>query len=356
MTAGRADPMSSPSPRRAVIGPALLALAFVGLTVSGLMLYLYLSPEAGACGPGGGCETVRSSRYSALWGVPLPYLGLAYFGALCAVLVVPPLRRRGLLVALGLGGAASGLTFLTLQGLVLGAWCPYCVVVDACAVGAGLAVAPGLDAERPRRTSVLVAVVLAGLAPALLLSAFHTPPPEPVIGGPAPVVARVTPVEGQATIVDFVDFECPYCRRQHARLTEILADYGERVRVITKHDPLPMHPHAREAARFACCAEEQGAEPGHAMADALFTHDDLSEAGCFECARQVGLNQAALRECLQSDRPDARLRADQAEAARAEVRQLPTCFIGDQRFEGLQSEATLREAIEAALVPDAAST
>ncbi len=348
--------MTETDPRRPVHGPILLVLALVGLGTSALMLYLYLAPAAGSCGPGGGCDAVRSSRYSEIMGIPLPYLGLAYFGGLAAALMVPALRKRWLLTALGIGGVATGLTLLTLQGAVLGAWCPYCVVVDVCSLGAGLAVLPGLDGPGLRwsRGPVLTAFGLGVAVPVALFTALHTPPEPPVIGGPAPVLADAAPVDGKATIIEFVDFECPFCRRQHQRLETILADYGERVRVVYKHMPLDMHPHAKEAARFACCAEEQG--QGHAMADALFSHETLTYEGCFQCALQVGLDEALLRDCLASDRPDARLDADSAEAGKVSVRALPTCFIGNQRFEGLQSEATLRAAIDAALEDGGASS
>jgi len=108
-----------------------------------------------------------------------------------------------------------------------------------------------------------------------------------------------------------------------------------------------MHPHARQAARVACCAEEQGL--GEAVADALMRSDDLSAEGCLQCARGAGVDPLVLDQCLNSERPDARLENDAQEARAAEVHGLPTCFIGTRRFEGLQSEATLRDAIERAL-------
>lgn len=341
-------------PSRSLVAAAVLGLALVGLGTSILMLYLYLAPAAGSCGPGGGCDAVRTSQYSEVGGIPLPYLGIAYFAALAAAMIVPALRRRVVLGVLAVGGVATGLTLLTLQGAIIGAWCPYCVVVDVCSLGAGLAIVPGLASPSLRlpKGAMIAAFGLGAMVPAALFTVLHAEPEPVVIGGPAPAIPMAESVEGKATIVEFVDFECPFCRRQHERLGEILADYEGRVHVVYKHLPLPMHRHAREAARYACCAEEQGR--GSAMADAFFSRNKLSDDSGQECAEEIGLDAQALGECLASERPDALLAQYEAEAKAAGVKALPTCFIGDQRFEGAQSEEALRGAIEAALAKVAA--
>src|SRR5215471_1852339 len=87
---------------------------------------------------------------------------------------------------------------------------------------------------------------------------------------PAPIAAEMkrTP-PGQATVVEYVDFECPFCRRLDAVLGPLVAKHPGRVRVVRKHVPLTkIHPHAESAARASVCAEAQG--QGDAMADALF--------------------------------------------------------------------------------------
>jgi predicted DsbA family dithiol-disulfide isomerase len=148
-------------------------------------------------------------------------------------------------------------------------------------------------------------------------------------------------------IIEFVDFECPFCREQYAILADILPDYRERVEVVYKHLPLPIHTQAAHAALVACCADAQG--HGEAVVDALFQADDLSPERCRQCAVEAGVDGAELDRCLRSDVPRARLRADEAAAHSVGIRRLPTCFIGQQRFEGSQSEASLRAAIEHAL-------
>lgn len=342
------------SRRARILAQVVLTLATVGLGTSALLLHLYLSPDAASCGPGGGCDEVRTSAWSSVAGIPLPWLGLAYFSALTAAVVVPALRKRWLLATLGLCGFASGATLLVLQGAVIGAFCPYCVVVDVCSLGAGLALVPALAVPHIRLAGgpVIRAFGLGAVVPVVLLAGLEAPEEPAPLAGATPEVIDAAQAEGRATIVEFIDFECPFCRRQHARMSEVLAalaDDGEEppVSLVYKHLPLRMHPHAREAARFACCAEEQGR--GQEMVDALFSREELSTEACHECASELGLDDRALQECLGSTRPDARLDADAQDARAAGVRRLPTCFVGEQRFEGLQEEATLRAAIERAM-------
>lgn len=356
------EPVGDRAPRRAqALAQVVLTLATVGLGTSALLLHLHLAPESGACGPDGGCDQVRTSAWSTVAGVPLPWLGLAYFGVLTAALLVPSLRRRWLLGALGLGGLVGGATLLVLQAAVIGAFCPYCVVVDVCALGAGLGLVPALAEPRLRLAGgpVIAAFGLGAAVPVVLLASFTAPDEPAPPQGSTPAVIAGAQAEGRATIVEFIDFECPFCRRQHARMSrvlEALAEPGREppVQVVYKHLPLPMHPHAREAARFACCAEEQGR--GREMVDALFSREALSTEACHACASELGLDDDALQECLGSTRPDARLDHHAQDAREAGVRRLPTCFVGDQRLEGLQDEATLRAAIERAMTQAAAPT
>jgi protein-disulfide isomerase len=234
-------------------------------------------------------------------------------------------------------------------------------MVDVCSLGAGLALAPALARPCIRLAGgpVIGAFGLGTVVPAVLLVGLRGPAEPPLPSGPPPAVVADARADGRATIVEFIDFECPFCRRQHARMSEVLetlaaADERPPVYVVYKHLPLEMHAHAREAARFVCCAEEQGR--GREMVDALFARDELSPAACRECASEVGLDDAALQECLDSARPDARLDADAADARAAGIRRLPTCFVGERRFEGLQEEDTLRRAIEHAMTQAIAPT
>ncbi|HEY0253462.1 MAG TPA: DsbA family protein, partial [Kofleriaceae bacterium] len=110
-------------------------------------------------------------------------------------------------------------------------------------------------------------------------------------GSAAPVVPEVIAREqkpGVATIVDFVDFECPFCRRFAPTLDAAIASATVPVRLVRKMTPLKIHPHAMTAALAWCCADAQG--KGDAMAKALFEApvDKLTPEGCEQIAVDVG--------------------------------------------------------------------
>ena len=86
---------------------------------------------------------------------------------------------------------------------------------------------------------------------------------------------------GQVTIVDFVDFECPYCRQTAADLAPTLDKYKGKFRLVRKEMPLKrIHPHALAAARAECCAEDMG--QGDRMADEMMSvkPEELTDDGC----------------------------------------------------------------------------
>jgi protein-disulfide isomerase len=201
-----------------------------------------------------------------------------------------------------------------------------------------------------------------GLAAAFLpvgLASAPPPPPRPVVIAGAdlpPIIAREQR-PGVATIVEFLDFECPFCRRLNATLEPILAEYGAKVRVVRKMVPLVrLHPHALPAALAYCCADEVGR--AEAMAQALFTTDDLSAAGCERTARSLGLDLPAFQACVADARTQARIEADVADAVGllGGRLSLPTIWIGGQMHSGLVDAAKLRASIDSALANSGAGS
>jgi protein-disulfide isomerase len=168
---------------------------------------------------------------------------------------------------------------------------------------------------------------------------------------PAPIAAEIarTP-RGQATIVEYVDFECPFCRRLDEVLAPVLAKHPGRVRVVRKHVPLvKIHPHADAAARAAVCAEAQS--KGDAMAEALFRAppQELTDEGDLKLATQLALDPEAFRACLGEPRTARRVDADGTEFDAIGGDGVPLLFIGRERLDGLQDAATLEAAIGRAL-------
>src|SRR5262249_17363474 len=134
------------------------------------------------------------------------------------------------------------------------------------------------------------AAIAAALGPVAYARALPPPPaPKAVAVGAVPDVIQREQKPGIATIVEFADFEGPYCRRLHATLEQVTKTYDGKVRLVRKQHPLAtIHPHAETAARAACCAEEVGR--GDEMADALYkaAPDELTTEGCEKLAARVG--------------------------------------------------------------------
>jgi protein-disulfide isomerase len=176
-----------------------------------------------------------------------------------------------------------------------------------------------------------------------------SPPPEYVQLGAPDVIQRLQE-PGVATIVEFVDFECPFCRRLHQTMQEVLKDYDGKVRVVRKQHPLAMHSHAADAARAACCADEAGR--GDEMADALYhaPPENLTAEGCEKLAASIGLDVAKYRQCFASDDTTRRLAEDAADARAAGLREeAPVFWIGDVRYRGALPADMIRMGIDRAL-------
>jgi protein-disulfide isomerase len=254
--------------------------------------------------------------------------------------------------------AAGGIGFIVLMASVVKAWCVYCVFSDLSAIVLGgigvlLLRAPPDDTRRPAAVPSALAVLIGIATPFVFGLAIRSgaPPNEPqnTVVEPEEVPEPVSreQVPGVATIVEWLDFECPACRAQNEVFERLLPQYGDRVRLIRKMLPLPMHEHAADAAAAYCCAEE--ARHGEEMAHLLMTSEDVSKEACEAMAEKLGLNLDEFRECVGSERIAKRLAQEKQEAISVGVKALPTYYIGRERFEGGRDDDTIRASIERAI-------
>ena len=168
---------------------------------------------------------------------------------------------------------------------------------------------------------------------------------EDVPVGAAPVRG---PENAPITVVVFSDFECPFCARAETTLRSLEQEYRGRVRFAYKNQPLPMHEHARLAAKAALAAGEQG--KFWEYHDALFAHQtSLDQAALERYAQDLGLDLPRFRRAMESDRIEAALAADAAEADRLDVQGTPSFFINGRRINGAQPIEKFRAAAETAL-------
>ncbi len=338
----------NPPPQSARLWLALLRLAsLVALVTSAMLLVDYTSPEPAYCGGASGCAAVRASGYGYLGGVlPVPVLGLIGFGVLYLLTLVPQRRARTLLFAYSVPIALSALAFLALQLFVIGHLCLFCVTADVAGlltfvasfalrrVESGQGVTPEL---RPRYRHVLLVALAIG-APLLYP---HLRPTSPL-----PRVLRTYYVAGKLNVVEFADFECPYCRRLHPLLSELIAARGDEVNFVRLNHPLPFHRGADGAARAYLCAEAEG--HGESMANRLFEAESLAPAKLLEMAQAEGLPLTPFGECLTSEATTERLERESALFTEVGLRGLPSTYIGDELVVGAQPREALEQVFERA--------
>ena len=190
-------------------------------------------------------------------------------------------------------------------------------------------------------STVLVIVAASGLAWTVFFKHPNVPPPPPppVTDVNETIDAKhLTNVEGSGpiAIVEFTDFQCPFCAK-HQRETvptlkkELIAT--GKVRYMTMHLPLPIHPQAIPAAEAAECAAEQGMF--REMRALLFEKQkELPTANLADYATSLGLAPAIFADCLNGDLALTKVKADEAVATALQVNSTPTLFIGRMRKDG----------------------
>jgi protein-disulfide isomerase len=157
------------------------------------------------------------------------------------------------------------------------------------------------------------------------------------------------PAEAPVTIVEFADFECPFCASVGPTLKRLLEVYPQEVRLVFKHNPLPIHPRAQLAHRAAAAAGEQG--KFWEMHDLLFrSQEKLGREDLKEHARSLGLDLAAFESGLDAPESAAAVEADQVLAGRLGVGGgVPSFFINGRFVAGAQPYDLFRERVEEAL-------
>jgi protein-disulfide isomerase len=153
------------------------------------------------------------------------------------------------------------------------------------------------------------------------------------------------------TIVEFADFECPYCAKASGVLKQVLETYGREVKLVFKHMPLAMHQHAFKAAQASVCAANQGRFWEYH--DLLFEGaGDLSVESLRKYARDLGLKAEAFDACMNSGSSSEAVNEDLAEARRVGVQGTPSFFINGRYLRDASGLEDFKAAINKELAKD----
>ncbi|MFW6049533.1 MAG: DsbA family protein [Myxococcota bacterium] len=176
--------------------------------------------------------------------------------------------------------------------------------------------------------------------------AMNKPLPEEKVkelaSGDAPAFG---PEQAKVTIVEFSDFECPYCGKAAEVAEKVREKYGDRVRFVFRQYPLPMHSNAKQAAQAALAAEEQGKFWDYH--DKLFENQrKLDQKSLEKHAEELGLDVAKFSKALEEGRFSEQIERDMELGQQVHVRGTPTMFLNGKRISNPTSFELVSQMIE----------
>jgi protein-disulfide isomerase len=175
------------------------------------------------------------------------------------------------------------------------------------------------------------------------------PQPPKLLDDPVTIPTAGSPVRGPEgavlTLVEFSDFQCPYCWIAVAKLNALLEAYPGAIKLIFKQFPLDMHSQAALAAAAAIAAHQQGRFwPVH---DALFAHRrELSRPVILALARTAGLDMQRFEADLDSAKTKATIARDMEDGDRAGVEGTPSVFLNGRKYNGALDLPAMRKVID----------
>ena len=154
------------------------------------------------------------------------------------------------------------------------------------------------------------------------------------------------PKDAPVTIVEFSDFQCPYCARGADTVSAVKKQFGNKVRVVYKNYPLQMHPEAKPAAEAALCVNEQSPDKFWSFHDKLFANQDaLSKDDLKKYAGEVKADVKKFEECFDGKKYAPQVQASMNEGQQLGVNSTPSFFINNQPVRGAR-EDLIKEIIE----------
>ncbi|WNG56368.1 thioredoxin domain-containing protein [Archangium gephyra] len=156
------------------------------------------------------------------------------------------------------------------------------------------------------------------------------------------------PENAPITIVEFSDFQCPYCSRANESVEQVLKAYPNQVRLVFRHFPLDFHQQAPKASEAALCAQDQG--KFWEMHDKLFANQKALEVPALKgYAKELSLDTGKFDKCLDSGEKGAIVQADLAEGKKVGVNGTPAFFINGILLSGAQPFDEFKSVIDAEL-------
>lgn len=217
-----------------------------------------------------------------------------------------------------------------------------CRVKDPnCGVSRGIASTVVKDLKAGKAT--------AAIAKELADIAKNGPPPPPILDEPVSISTDGDPVKGASnakiTVVEFSDFQCPYCAAAAAKVYAVLQQYPADVKLVFKQFPLDMHPQARIAAQASVAAQAQG--KFWELHDKMFANfRQLNRERIIALAKETGLDMTRFTADLDSNQTKARVTRELQEGTNAGVSGTPTFFINGKKYNGAVEPERLKPLLD----------
>ncbi len=190
-----------------------------------------------------------------------------------------------------------------------------------------------------------------------------TPQPTPATGPLQPIDPKVNHIRGNlakatVAVVEYSDFECPFCKRVHPTYQQIMQTYGDTVVWVYRHFPLGFHANAQKEAEASDCAAEQG--KFWEYTDKIFERTTSNGTGfpldnLVPLAKELGLNEATFKNCLDTGKYAKHVQDEETSGQTAGVNGTPGNFVvnlktqKNQMISGAQPFSSFQSAIDAAL-------
>jgi len=189
---------------------------------------------------------------------------------------------------------------------------------------------------------------------------------DPNAAAPSPAGGPVKPVDEKAdhirgpkdakvTLIEYSDFECPFCKNHEATMQQIAKAYPNDVRIVYRHYPLSFHQNAMKEAEASECATELGGQDAFwKMHDAILARTTSNGTGFAldklgPLAKEIGLDQAKFQSCLDSDKYVAAVNQSEQEGIAAGVQGTPGTFVNGTMVEGAVPYAQFKTMIDGIL-------
>lgn len=159
------------------------------------------------------------------------------------------------------------------------------------------------------------------------------------------------PVKGsgnaKVTIVEYSDFQCPFCSKASKTIAELEKKYGNKIRIAFKNYPLPFHSNARMAAEAALCMKAQDSKLFWKMHDAMFEDQTkLDKDNLIATAKKLGAKEADFKACLETTPHKAVIDNDMTEGQKLGIKSTPTFFVNGKLVSGAQPVEVFTEVID----------